>query len=138
MDFFNVEAYPIKGRFEIELPEAFIGKIGLLDFSLPCINHREIPNNSVIITCDQLDPTLNPRRNFKRIFFPKTATTNQTNFWEAKIIEYHDVNTSDKFLSFKIERLNGPISFHRNVKDHRIFATIVLVDESHKEKWTFV
>ena len=138
MNFFNVEAYPIKGRFEIELPEAFIGKIGLLDLSLPCINHREIPNNSVIITCDQLDPTLNPRRNFKRIFFPKTATTNQTNFWEAKIIEYHDVNTSDKFLSFKIERLNGPISFHRNVKDHRIFATIVLVDESGKEKWTFV
>ena len=138
MNFFNVEAYPIKGRFKIELPEAFIGKIGLLDFSLPCINHREIPNNSVIITCDQLDPTLNPRRNFKRIFFPKTATTNQTNFWEAKIIEYHDVNTSDKFLSFKIERLNGPISFHRNVKDHRIFATIVMVDESDKEKWTFV
>ena len=138
MNFVKVEAFPIRGRFEIELPEAFIGKIGLLEFSLPCINHREIPNNYVEITCDQLDPTLNPKRIFKRLFYPRTQVTNQANFWEAKIIEYHDVNTSDKFLSFKIDRLNGPISFHRNVKDHRIFATIVFVDESEKEKWTYV
>ena len=138
MNFVNVEAFPIRGRFEIELPEAFIGKIGLLEFSLPCINHREIPNHSVEISCDQLDSNSNPKRIFKRLFFPRTPVTTQANFWEAKNIEWHSVNTSDRFLTFRIKRLSGPIHFHRNVKDHRIFATIVFAEETGIEKWTYV
>ena len=141
MIFRSVEARPERGSFEIELSSPCKGRLSLVDIILPCINVKDKPNNSIQVICDQLDATFeNPDRLLKRIYFDKLPVSNQNNFWEAKTLDFKDLGSSDKFLTFHIQRLSGhPIKFHRNVGDHRIFLTFAIENEEHDpEKWTCV
>ena len=144
MIFRSVSVSPKQGEFTIELKEPCKCKIALVDIILPCINHKEKPNNAIQIFCDQIDQTFdNPDRLLKRIYFNKLSLTNTSHFWEAKILEFKEINSSDKYLNFTIERFTGyPIKFHRNTTDHRIFLTfaIDIIEEDEKiiDKWACV
>lgn len=141
MIFQNLEVHLERGTFKVPLNYSCKGKVSLVDIILPCINTKDKPNNSIQISCDQIDATFeNPDRLLKRIYFDKLAVTNHCHFWEAKILDFKDLNSSDNFLHFKIERLNGhPIKFHRNVGDHRVFITLAYENfENEHEKWTCV
>lgn len=141
MIFRSVEARLDRGVFQIDLNKACRGKISLVDIILPCINTKDKPNNSIQIICDQIDADFdNPDRLLKRIYFNKLSTSNTNHFWEAKVLDFKELNSSDKFLTFTIQRLNShPIKFHRNVVDSRVFLTFAIEDlEDQAEKWACI
>ena len=141
MIFRSVEARLKGGSFTVELNNSCEGRISLVDIILPCINVKDKSNNSIQIICDQLDSSFeNPERLLKRIYFNKLNISNTSNFWEAKILDFRELNSSDNFLTFHIERLHGhPIKFHRNVGDHRVFLTLAFEERNEKiDTWTCV
>ena len=82
--------------------------IGLLDYSMPSINDKRALQNSIDITCDQIDSTFwNPKRLLKRLCFNRVIKFDYYNLWTANIIEFHQVDSSDKFLTLNIARTFG-------------------------------
>ena len=139
--FRNLEARLERGVFRVDLNKPCSGRIALVDIILPNINTKDKPHNALQITCDQLDANFdNPDRLLKRIYFNKLVVSNTNHFWEAKILDFKELGSSDKFLTFRLERLTGhPIKFHRNVTDHRVFLTIASEEmDDLSEKWTCV
>ena len=56
------------GVFQLELNESCKCEIGLVEFNLPNINQNGHDENSVVITCDQIDSNFdNPGRILKNI-----------------------------------------------------------------------
>ena len=143
MIFRTVTVTPKHGKFTIALKEPCKCRIALFDIILPCINQRDKPNNAIQIQCEQIDQTFhNPDRLLKRIYFDRLAVTNSSHFWEAKILEFQEINSSERFLEFTIQRLSGfPVKFHRNTTDHRVFLTFAIElldddeDEFNNDKW---
>lgn len=141
MIFRSIEARPERGTFVVELNEPCKGRLSLVDIILPCINAKDKPNNAIQILCDQLDSNFdNPDRLLKRLYFNKLTVTNANHFWEAKTLDLKELSSSDRFLTFHIQRLNGhPVKFHRNVSDHRIFLTLAIENsDDEPDKWTCV
>jgi len=82
--------------------------IGLLDFSIPSINSKRPIQNSIDISCDQIDSTFwNPKRILNRLCFNRVIRFDYYNTWTAPIIEFHQVDSNDKFLTFNITRTIG-------------------------------
>lgn len=130
------------GKFTVDLKEPCKCRVGLVALILPCINQRDKPNNAIQIICNQIDQTFdNPDRLLKRIYFDKLSISNASNSYEAKLIEFQEINSSERFLEFSIQRLSGyPVKFHRNTTDHRVFITLAIDlmedDSSSVDKWT--
>ena len=136
MRFISVEATVVDGAFEIELNKPCKCSIGLVDIILPNINTwKNRYNNSIDIFCEQIDSNFdNPKRLLKRIFFESVPEKHTCNHWEAKIINFQPIDSSDRFLNFKIRRtFEGTIpKFH---KISKIFLTVAIREEA-LHKWT--
>ena len=117
--------------FVLELNEPCKCRIGLVEFNLPNINQQACDGNAIEISCDQLDSTFhNPLRILKTICYNRVRGDAYYNNWAAKNIQFHDVDSSDKFLKFRIKRAVGGknIRFHKSVNETNptIFFTIAM------------
>ena len=138
MRFISVEANVIDGRFEVDLNKPCKCKIGLVDIIIPNINQRSKDNNSIDIFCEQIDSNFdNPKRLLKRLYFESVGENQTCNIWEAKIINFQPIDSSDRYLNFKIRRtFEGTIpKFHKS--NPRIFLTFALIEET-AQRWACV
>ena len=136
MRFISIEATVTDGGFVIDLNKPCKCDIGLVDIIIPNINQRNKDNNSIDIYCDQIDSTFdNPKRLLKRLYFESIGENQSCNIWEAKIINFQQIDSSDRYLNFRIRRtFEGTIpKFHK--VDPRIFLTFALRDKKD-ERWT--
>ena len=134
------------GKITLQLNKPLYScQIGLLDFSIPSINERHSVQNSLDITCDQIDSTVwNPKRILKRICFDRVTVYNFYNLWNARVIEFHPIDSADTFLTFNIQRTlgTGEVVYEvqrGNVYDPEIFFTIVIKPIKNEEsRWTCI
>ena len=141
MIFRNIEGRLERGILTVDHNSNCSGKLALVELIIPNISDKDKPNNALQIICDQLDSCFdNPDRILKRLYFDKLSVSNRNHFWEAKFLEFKELSSSDNFLTFKIQRLNGhAVKFHRNVSDHRVFLTLAIQNEDDSEKkWALV
>ena len=122
--------------------------IGLLDFNIPNINEKGVQFNTLDISCDQIDSTFyNPKRILKRLCFDRVDKDDYYSSWKANVIEYHAVDSDDRFLTLNIMRTlptndsSFNITFHEyksQVADHEIIFTLVMKPLSHSERWACI
>lgn len=127
MKYIATEGHIDDGLLTLELSKPCNCLIGLVDFHLPSINQRSNSENTIDISCDQIDSSFdNPKRLLKRLCFDKVDDTAYYNHWEAKNIEFKRVDSQDKFLTFKVTRTIGRpnIKFVKSIDDPRIYYTI--------------
>lgn len=127
MRYISTEGYINDGVLTFELNQPCNCLIGLVDFHLPSINQRSNSENTIDISCDQIDSTFdNPKRLLKRLCFDKVTDTEYYNHWEAKHVEFKRVDSQDKFLTFRVSRTIGRpnIKFLKSIDDPQIFYTI--------------
>ena len=130
-----------QGSFRLDLNNSFKGQIGLVEFNLPNINQQDHDENSIEITCDQIDSNYdNPQRILKNICFNRCQKPENYNRWTAKFIEFCDVDSTDTFLTFRVKRAVGgkPIRFNKSVNEEnpKIFYTLAFQPIKNDEcKW---
>ena len=123
--------------------------IGIVDFYLPSINEKDIPENTIDVTCEQIDSTFwNPKRLLKRVCFDRVERNDYYNKWQAHIIEYHRVDSAEQFLTFHVSRSISTAEGEHNIKFHKfsnqsedveIFFTLALKPITDSEsKWTCI
>ena len=128
MKFINARAEIVKGSFRLDLSEPCNCYIGLVEFHLPNINRRANNENTIDLTCDQIDSTFdNPRRLLKRLCFEKVYEGNYNHF-EARFIDFKRVDSEDKFLTFNISRTigNKNVNFAKAVDSEMIYYTLAI------------
>ena len=132
---------PIRGHFQDDKLTFKLNKpfksclIGLLDFNLPKIDSKPSVENTVDLTCDQIDSNfLNPKRILKRLCFNRVDKYDYFNKWQANVIEYHYLDSDENFLTFHLTRTivgasgEGLLSYHNynGYEQHEVFFTIVI------------
>ena len=126
------------GTFQIELKDACQCMIALADLHLPSINQHGFDDNTVEMTCEQIDSNFdNPRRILKRIFYNRLPKDETFNSWEAKWLDFKQIDSTDKFLEFDLRRLNKQhVRLNKNVKDRFIYLTLAFKPISDKNlRW---
>jgi len=127
--FLTTDATLSDGLFQMELKEPCNCYVGLLEFHLPMINQRANNENTVDITCDQIDSSFdNPKRLLKRLCFDKVDDKDYYNHWEAKTIQFHKVDSTENYLTFRLSRTLGKksIKFARSIENPQIFYTLAI------------
>ena len=91
---------------KIDLAKSFKGyQVGLVSFNFPNTNRNPFVENSIDLTCDQIDCTLfNPTRLVKRLCFNKVDRNDYFNQWQANHIEFYPIDSNDSFLTIKMAR----------------------------------
>ena len=122
--------------------------IGLLDFHLPKIDSKPYAENTIDLTCDQIDSTFwNPKRLLKRLCFNRVDKYDFYNLWEANIIEFHKLESAEEILVFNISRTlshktgDGAITYHNysGYNGHEVFFTLVIKPlDSTTDRWICV
>ena len=109
--------------------------VGILDFHLPKIDSKPFVENTIDFTCDQIDSTFwNPKRLLKRLCFDRVDKYDYYNKWEARIIEFHKLESAEEFLTFNLSRTitlkaaNGTLHYHTypGYTTHEVFFTLVI------------
>ena len=101
-----------KGQVQIPLGQRCNCHVGLVEITLPSFNERQYVENSIDITCDQIDSTIyNPKRLLRRINFEKVAKGLYYHYAPTHII-MEKVDSDDDFLTIKIARTNSFRSSH--------------------------
>jgi len=136
MIFIPVRVELLDGTFTVQVPIDKLSKpykIGLVELNLASINEDGAGQNSIDIIGDQIDSTVwNPKRLLKRICFNKTDRNEFFNNWQARIIEFHPVDSRDGFLSFRVQRTHSKRGNDCSVVSTRsrdeLFLTMALMD----------
>ena len=132
------------GVFQLELNKSCKCEIGLVEFNLPNINQNGHDENSIVITCDQIDSNFdNPGRVLKNICFNRCDKQDAYNSWSAKFIEFCQVDSTDNFLTFRLRRAIGgkSIRFNKSLTDNNpeVFYTIAFQPIGREEcKWSTI
>lgn len=142
MMFVSAEGKVTNGTFRHTFSHPCNCYVGLVSFHMPNINNRQFSENSIDITCEQIDSTFaNPKRLLKRLCFERVKNNAYFNNWEAKIIDYKRVDSDDKYLTFNINRTTSqkPIEFNNSVTNHTVFYTIAIKPISDGEsRWSCI
>ena len=130
MKFVATSANVINGEFKLEMDKPCKCRVALVEFNLPNINQQGNDENSVDITCSQIDSTYdNPNRILKTLCFNRVRGDAHYNQWTTQHFEFHDIDSQDKYLTFQIKRaIDGKaIRFHKSVTSNHptIFFTLV-------------
>ena len=146
---------PVRGHIsptnglKIPLEKSFKGyEIGLASFDLPNITKNPFLENSIELTCDQIDSSLaNPKRILKRLCFNRPIRNDYFNSWQANLIEFYPLDSDDTFITIKLGRLitsstlGSDITYHRysGYFDHESFFTLVLRPiNDQKSRWACI
>jgi len=107
---------------QIPLDEPCNCYVGLVELTLNNFNTRGFTQNSILIKCDQIDSTFdNPNRILRTISLNRANET--LHIWRTNFIKFVKVDSQDKFLMLKINRVSGQnLVFHN--KDHRVWFTL--------------
>ena len=129
MKFVATSANVINGEFKLEMDKPCKCRVALVEFNLPNINQQNCDENSVEITCSQIDSTFdNPQRVLKTICFNRLRGEAYYNQWSTQHFEFHEIDSQDKFLTFNIKRAVGGkgIKFHKSltVENPVVFFTL--------------
>lgn len=128
--------------FQLQLNEPCKCYIGLVEIHLPIINQRANSENTVDLTCDQIDSSFeNPKRLVKRLCFDKVDDKDYYNHWEASIIDFQKVDSEDKYLTFRLARTIGKkaIKFARSIEEPKIYYTLAIKPISEKsDRWNCI
>ena len=129
MKFVATSANVVNGEFKLELDGPCKCRVALVEFNLPNINQQNCDENSVELSCTQIDSTFdNPNRILKTLCFNRVRGDAHYNQWSTQNLEFHDIDSQDKFLTFNIKRAIGgkPIRFHKSVMSESptIFLTL--------------
>ncbi len=142
MMFVSGEATLENGLFRHSFSHPCNCYVGLMSFHLPNINNRHHLENSIDITCDQIDSTFaNPKRLLKRLCFDRVKNNGFFNRWEATIIDYKRVDSDDKFLTFHVNRTTTrkPVEFNSSVTNTKIYYTLAIKPITDGEsRWTCI
>ena len=141
---------PVRGVFENDKLIFKLNKpfksclIGLLDFNLPKVDSRPSVENTIDLTCDQIDSNFfNPKRILKRLCFNRVDKYDYYNRWQANIIEYHNLDSDENILTFHLCRTifgpnkDGSIAYHNynGYDKHESFFTIVIKPMDSNDRW---
>ena len=131
---------PSEGEIRVQLSEPCKCYVALAEFHIPNTNQKSHDENFIDITCEQIDSTFtNPRRLLKRICFERINDAQIYNHFEARRLDFQLVDSTDKFLTLKIERTIPPrkLRFVRNLNDLTIYYTIALkkIGEKEDDRW---
>ena len=140
MKFVASSANIFNGEFKLELDRPCKCRVASVEFNLPNINQQLCDENSVEISCHQIDSTFeNPHRILKTICFNRVRGDAHYNQWTTQQLEFHDIDSQDKFLTFQIRRAIGgkTIRFHKSVSEHKIFFTLAFEPiKKECDRWT--
>ena len=134
---------PVNGKFTIDLSHKTDCFIALSEISVPNINSGGQLQNSIDIKCDQINSTFeNPKRLLKRICFNRLKSRGDQyyNQWEANFLDFQQIDSNQKVLSFSITRTFGgsPIEFSDVVQDKKIFLTLALKPYEENDRWSCI
>jgi len=120
---------------QIPLGEQCNCYVGLVEITLNNFNTRGFANNSIRITCDQIDSTFdNPNRILRTIPLNPHRTNEYLHTWKTSFIKFVKVDSQDQFLTLKINRVTGEkLAFH-NI-DHRTYFTLAF-SKTAEPNWT--
>ena len=112
---------------QIPLDEPYSCYVGLVEIALNNFNTRGFAQNAMRIKCYQIDSTFdNPNRILRTISLNRTSEN--LHIWRTNFIKFEKVDSQDKFLTLKINRISGQnLVFHN--ADHRVWLTLAFSTE---------
>ena len=143
MNFVSTSANVSNGQFKFEMQKPCKCRVALVEFNLPNINEHGHDENSVKITCSQIDSTFdNPHRVLKTICFNRLRGEQYYNQWTAINLEFFDIDSQDKYLTFNIKRAvgSGALRFHKSVtQEPTVFYTLAFQPiKEENARWTCI
>lgn len=104
MNTISISSIPENGEIKVFLGSKYNGYIGLVDISLPQLNHER---SIVHISCDQVDSTCFNRKRLLRIIHVDNKSGYQC--IQFQNIMYYKLDSSDYHLTIRMYNENGPI-----------------------------
>lgn len=99
---------PVNGCIEIPLDSSCDCLIGLVSISLPPIDTNG-NLSEIFVSCDQVDATLCNGKRWLRVFGYDSRQSQQWAVFKFNTVLYHNIDSSEKKLTFHIYNKSGPI-----------------------------
>lgn len=141
MKFINYKVAIEDDVLKIPLDKPCNGKVGLAEISISVFNAKNIYDNAIDITCDQIDSTFeNPNRLLRRIPLNRSDPKDFYQAWTARHLYMETLDSNDKFLTLHINRTKSgePVEFTRSLKIgvDEVYLTLAFSDSTDSQRWT--
>ena len=126
---------------KIPLDNPCKGHIALAEISISIFNAKNVYDNAIDITCDQIDSTFdNPNRLLRRIPLNRSEPKDFYQSWAARHLYMETLDSNDKFLTLHIYRTKSgdAVEFTRSTKTgvDEVYLTLAFSDSTDSERWT--
>ena len=112
--------------------------VGLVEISISNCNEKGVMSNALDITCEQIDATFdNPNRILRRLALNRCVPNEYYQTWTARHIQMVKVDSSDKYLTLKINRSKtGKALQFLRYNDATVHLTLAFSETTDSQMWT--